>query len=707
MSRKAPKKPNQKGQDEDRENKLQAVVLADSFETRFSPFTLERPRCLLPLANTPLIEYTFECLANAGVEEVFIYCGAHTDQVKHYLSHSKWDISSSPFSKLKIFDAEFKDVGDIMRDLDHADLITGDFLVVTGDVVSNFPLDIALAKHRARRLADKNAIMTMVLREAGTEHRTKAKDASPVFVIDPTKDRCLHYEEMASMSSNKTVNIDPDLFSRHSELDIRQDLIDCYIDICTPDVLALWTDSFDYTTPRKQFLFGILKDYDLNGKTIHIHIVKDHYASRVRSLQAYDAVSKDIISRWAYPLCPDSNLLQGHSYQLQRGNIYKEENVVLARSCVVKPRTVIGQNTSIGDGSVVGNSILGRRCQIGKNVTVYGCYIWDDAVIGDGSDIRQTIVANEAVVGKNCRVEPGCLLSFAVRLADGLTLPKGTRLTRSKRREKKVDGAPSWEYTHTEDSIVGKGGEGTRFTEEAGEDEDDVDGGASSGLLYTLPNLSNASISTLNTDSADELIQPLSPGSVPTSVSGEDSETDFRHDAVPSLFDSFQRGDTADVIQLELMGLRLSSDASDHQVRHAIVAALMKWIQHVMENESIGAGDAVTRVLRKYKTLVQRTIFDQDMADKADQVDLLLLIQQDLVHRDKGESTLVFMAKELYFLELVEEEAYDQWWKDGRSQGDDGLMRVRSQTEQFIVWLANAEEDSESDSQNEEDSDEA
>lgn len=76
---------NRKPGEEEREEPLQAVVLADSFETRFMPFTLERPRCLLPLANTPLIEYTCELLANAGVEEVYLYCGNHTDQVEEYL----------------------------------------------------------------------------------------------------------------------------------------------------------------------------------------------------------------------------------------------------------------------------------------------------------------------------------------------------------------------------------------------------------------------------------------------------------------------------------------------------------------------------------------------------------------------------------------------------------------------------------------------
>lgn len=42
-------------------------------------------QCLLSLANMPLIEYTFEFLANAGVEEVYLYGGAHSDQLEKYI----------------------------------------------------------------------------------------------------------------------------------------------------------------------------------------------------------------------------------------------------------------------------------------------------------------------------------------------------------------------------------------------------------------------------------------------------------------------------------------------------------------------------------------------------------------------------------------------------------------------------------------------
>jgi translation initiation factor eIF-2B subunit epsilon len=148
---------------------------------------------------------------------------------------------------------------------------------------------------------------------------------------------------------------------------VRTDLIDCGIDICSPDVLALWQDYFDFQAPRRNFLAGVLKDYELNFKTIHTHIVTEGYAARVRNLHAYDAISRDIVSRWSYPLCPDSNLLRGQTYKLQKGNIYKEEGVILARSCIIGRNVVVGAGTSVGEGTTVISSVLGKNCIIGRN----------------------------------------------------------------------------------------------------------------------------------------------------------------------------------------------------------------------------------------------------------------------------------------------------------------------------------------------------
>lgn len=399
----------------------------------------------------------------------------------HFPSTSRWKASSSPFRKLTFLKSTSTSVGDVMRDLDGKHLITGDFIAVSGDVISNFPIDEALSKHRARRQADRNAIMTMVLREAGAQHRTKASSVSPVFIVDPTKDRCLHYEEIDHRNKSSSsaagaparLTIDTEILTTHAEIDIRQDLIDCNIDICTPDVLSLWSDSFDYQAPRKHFLYGVLKDYELNGKTIHTHIIKNRYAARVRNLKAYDAVTKDIISRWTYPLCPDTNLVPGHTYELRRGNIYQEQGVVLARSCVIGRRTGIGQGTSIGDGATVTNSVLGRNCRIGKNVIIDGAYIWDGTIVGDNSEIRQAIVAENVVVGAGCKIEPDVLLSFGVRIADGIKVVEGMRVTAAALENGSVPA--------NEEHIVGPGGRGYEYVGEEDEDDED-DRSESSGL---------------------------------------------------------------------------------------------------------------------------------------------------------------------------------------------------------------------------------
>lgn len=53
-----------------RDQKLQAVILADSFSTSFRPITLKLPKVLLPLVNAPMLSYTIEFLLLNGVEEV-------------------------------------------------------------------------------------------------------------------------------------------------------------------------------------------------------------------------------------------------------------------------------------------------------------------------------------------------------------------------------------------------------------------------------------------------------------------------------------------------------------------------------------------------------------------------------------------------------------------------------------------------------------
>ncbi len=190
-----------------------------------------------------------------------------------------------------------------------------------------------------------------------------------------------------------------------------------------------------------------------------------------------------------------------------------------------------------------------------------------------------------------------------------------------------------------------------------------------------------------------------------TPISEEGHDYDFHRDASSSIFDALQRDEGADIVQLELQGLRLVVDADYHQVRKAIIAAFMRRIEQTMEEQSLGVSDAVKRLLSKYKNVFEKTIFDQEKGYKADQVDFLVSLQRDLARRDKGENLLLFTVKELYDLEVLDEDGVNQWWQHEASSADDSMQRVRAQTRQFVDWLAEAEEDGEEDEEDDDEED--
>jgi translation initiation factor eIF-2B subunit epsilon len=87
---------------------------------------------------------------------------------------SKW---SHPSTGLKIVPVmiakETFSPGDAMRDIYTHGIITSDFVLVYGDLVSNIRIDEVVRAHKKRRKTNKDAIMTMVVKESGTAHRTR------------------------------------------------------------------------------------------------------------------------------------------------------------------------------------------------------------------------------------------------------------------------------------------------------------------------------------------------------------------------------------------------------------------------------------------------------------------------------------------------------------------------------------------------------
>lgn len=59
------------------------------------------------------------------------------------------------------------------------------------------------------------------------------------------------------------------------------------------------------------------------GYKIFTHEIHSSYAARIDNFRSYDAISKDIIQRWTYPLVPDVKFFGDSSTKLERLGMYR------------------------------------------------------------------------------------------------------------------------------------------------------------------------------------------------------------------------------------------------------------------------------------------------------------------------------------------------------------------------------------------------
>lgn len=671
-----------------------------------------------------------------GVQEVIIYTSNHTDQIENYIhAHPRWSPSSknNPFTSvdmIRVSDAS--SVGDFLRDLDIKGLCSGDFVLVHGDCVANIRLDAALAKHKARREANREAVMTIVLRENGSQqNRTTAKGITPIFALESTTGRCLHYDEMNPLQADHYATLDPYIFE-HEAVEIRTDLIDPGIDICTPDALALWSESFDYELPRKNFLHGVLKDWELNGKFIHTEVVSEGYAARASNLQMYDSITRDVLDRHTFPLVPDSDMSQSHSYVLHKDNVVREKGVEFeSDTSIIK--SIFGSRTTVGSGSRVSNSVVGRRCFIGQNVTIEDSYIWDDATVEDGAVIIRSIVGGSATVGKNCRIEAGSLISFDVMISDNVTIAPATVLSVLSHDRESVK---------TDLKLLGPRGKGAVYKYEEDDDDDnddDVDPTDPSPLQRPLIfsvanfNISTSSVSTLSSeiptdsdsdpddDENDPDTHAISHKRLSSFASNGSNASDaglakqkafFHHEAVSGLLDAL-RSDTAsfDNAKLEFTSLRAAENASDTSMRRAVAAAFARRALELVSKEGLKPAKAAERAVGD-KTGAATFIREVGVGggSEADQVEFVLAVQKSIVkHAGDGKvepapagTLLAAMLQHMYSADVLEESGILAWWADERAAEGQGMGAVRGRCQVLIDWL---EEDSEEDDDDDEDED--
>lgn len=641
-------------------------------------------------------------------------------------SKSRWSKPTSTMHIQVITSPECASIGDALRDIDSKDIIQGDFIFVCGDVVSNMNLSRALATHRARRQADKNMIMTMVLKPSTPFHRSRERCETAVFCIDPSTQECIHYEPIESESQKWGAKLDAALLESHRAIDIRYDLIDCQIDICSLNVLALFTENFDYQDMRKDFVRGILQ-CDILGHRIGCYeLAADEYAARVRSSHLYDSVSRDIISRWTFPIVPDMNLLEDQELTIKRGNRYIGRDVMLSRSAVIGPGTVLGAGVSVGEGTVITRSVIGPNTTIGPNCRIDGAYLWDSVMIEGGAVVESSIIADHVRIRQGVTINRGCMITSHVTLGPKVNIPENTRVAKW---------SDHLERTLSDMNLGGMDTEGevnqvaTSLTQLSATSRA-VLGPDSDGLLWTTSLL-------LDLENPDELAD-LSPeviaertaaftigsnchGLPPNIPSDDESDTDgadqdqdkvsigesddfgygqadaeaarFYEEAFEMTRQSILSSYTIDNTSLELNALKFACNASFNDCRRAVICAIASLIDISRMSAS------VTELLEGWSPLLVKFIHSPD-----DQIELIEHLHEYLARNPELALSFHVMLPQLYKLDVLEDAAVIDWYYRHAQEAPEGEADLYCrQVKGFVAWLEESEDEDDDDDDDTED----
>ncbi|KIY50957.1 nucleotide-diphospho-sugar transferase, partial [Fistulina hepatica ATCC 64428] len=643
MSRKRANAPEDKLTDED-EEPLQAVILADSFNKRFRPLTANTPRCLLPICNAPLLSWTFESLSLAGVREVFVVCRSHGEQVRQACENSKYARRPSDMKITTILIAQNTySPGDALRDLYTRGLVTNDFVLVHGDLVSNIAIDEVVRVHKERRKTNKDAIMTMVVKESGYSHRTRRVGDSSIFVLDPNTSECLYYEHVPGWPHKRFARIPREILAEHPEVEVRNDLIDCGIDVCSAEVPSLFQDNFDYSDIRRDFVHGVLTS-DLLMKNIHCYVAKEGYAARVTDTRSYDAVSKDILSRWTFPLVPDDNHPSGHVYEQSRGNRYlpKDNSVVLARTCKIGNNTLIGPLTQILEGTQVVSSVIGQRCSIGPGTVIKGSYIFDDTTIGANCVVESSIIGAGVTLKDSTTVQRGCLLGDGVIVGPNTVLQPLERLS-----AKRVTAHPESLSADSED-------------DESSGDNSDID--MAENRVYAGEDIADLEepeselSEDESSDSEDSVVQGSSGGTASDVDIDVDNaaELEFQREATQSLERAFAEGHSVENAAVELKTLRMAANVSNARVREAVVSGIVDQIPLVSGGHTAQRLE-IAKVVNRWGQLINQI-------GGVEPVETVAALQEHCSNHPDRMPLFGQVLAILYQTDIVEEEHIRAWY---------------------------------------------
>jgi len=356
---------------------MQAVILAGGKGTRLYPLTSGKPKPMVNLFNKPVLEHTIELLKRHEIRDIIITLAYKAEQIiDHFGGGSKLGVNI----QYSLEDLPKGTAGGLRR---IQPVLKDTFVVISGDIVTDFDLKTALEFHKK-----KSAITTMLL--------YSADDPSLFGIVESAEDGLIkRFVEKPKASEVFTNTINSGIY------------------ILEPEVLSY----IPYDTPY-DFSRDVFPRLLQNREPFYSYRTEGYWCD-IGSLAQYRNVHFDALTRKVKLNLSASRIADGiwigddaeiHPSVRLKSPLYAGNGVQVRRNSSVGRFTVIGDMSLVQENAHVTHSVLGVGVSVGKGTQVYGSVIGAGFKLSDGRQLTDEVVVHDgSATGLRAEIDPELL----------------------------------------------------------------------------------------------------------------------------------------------------------------------------------------------------------------------------------------------------------------------------------------------------------
>lgn len=333
---------------------MKAVILAAGYGTRMRPHTHTGPKHVLPIANKPVLDYSVEKLAEAGVTDVIMVVGYQKDTIMDHFG------DGGEFGVTITYVEQKKRLG-LAHAVEQARDAIGDspFLVVLGDVLFKMSFKELIDLHEKSK-----APTSVVLTEVEFPERfgiVEIEDGKIVDLVEkPEKPKSnlaiagVYFFSDAKETFDIIKNLEPSWRGEYELTDTLHTFIKRGAKVNPIVLKGFWKDT------------GMPRDLLIANKLV------------LDELKDGSKLPENVVSA---------------------GKVMLGENVTFEGEVMIKGPVVIGNDVTIKD------SVIGPYVSIADSVVIEDSVI-KDSIILDYSEIALAVFS-KSVIGKYCKIGLG------------------------------------------------------------------------------------------------------------------------------------------------------------------------------------------------------------------------------------------------------------------------------------------------------------